>query len=371
MILRTLHWYMLRELLRIFLLTASALTTLLAFGGTFKPLTKEGLDVAQLMWVMLNMMPVMLAYTIPMAALFAAVLVYWRMSTDNEIVACRAGGVSFWAILIPALLLGLVVASADLVFVNYVVPVFVQRAEAAGQRDLGSMLVYQIGRGETFQYDKLRVYADHGEQESVPRTDLPPGIAQRTIVDLWGVAVASLGRDDRPQQIGVAPTARVTIDRPTGQNELQVRVSLADGTGLDPRIWKILSGSVNLIPPANRPPFTLPSLVRTKPSFLDWGELQRLSVHPEEWGLVRQILASIKRTWRTEVVAERCKAAFAPGAPQRFDMPGNEQAIVTAPAAGLEGDKQMFWAAAASVPVRVELCAGASPTSCTRAGAPR
>ena len=37
MVYKTLHWYIFRELMRIFLLTASALTTLLAFGGTFKP----------------------------------------------------------------------------------------------------------------------------------------------------------------------------------------------------------------------------------------------------------------------------------------------------------------------------------------------
>src|SRR5262245_53195121 len=96
MIYKTLHWYILRELLRVFLMTASALTTLLAFGGTFKPLTKEGLDVVQLMKITTNLMPAMLAYAIPIAALFAAVLVYWRLSTDNELTACRASGVSFW-----------------------------------------------------------------------------------------------------------------------------------------------------------------------------------------------------------------------------------------------------------------------------------
>src|SRR5664279_2257201 len=129
MIYKTLHTYILRELLRVFLLTASALTTLMAFGGMLRPVTKQGIDVSQVMVILLNLMPAMLAYAIPLAALFAAVLVYWRLSTDNEITACRAGGVSFWAIVLPALLLGLIVAAADLVFVNYVVPVFLQRVE--------------------------------------------------------------------------------------------------------------------------------------------------------------------------------------------------------------------------------------------------
>src|SRR3954471_19690890 len=129
MVFKTLHWYIFRELLRIFLLTASALTTLLAFGGTFKPFTKQGIEITQLMTIMLNLMPAMLAYAIPIAALFAAVLVYWRMSTDNEMTACRASGISFVSIVMPALFLGLLLASVDLVFVNYVVPVFLQRTE--------------------------------------------------------------------------------------------------------------------------------------------------------------------------------------------------------------------------------------------------
>src|SRR5580692_4648579 len=101
MIYKTLHWYIFKELMRIFILTASALTTLMAFGGTFKPLTKQGLDVFELLKIIMNLMPAMLAYAIPMAALYAAVLVYWRMSTDNEVLACRAGGISFGTIVLP------------------------------------------------------------------------------------------------------------------------------------------------------------------------------------------------------------------------------------------------------------------------------
>jgi len=69
MIYRTLHVYILRELLRVFLMTASALTTLLAFGGMFKPLTRQGIDIGQVMVLMFNLMPAMLAYAIPIAAL--------------------------------------------------------------------------------------------------------------------------------------------------------------------------------------------------------------------------------------------------------------------------------------------------------------
>src|SRR6185369_7150304 len=108
----------------------------------------QGIDVGHVMVLMFNLMPAMLAYAIPIAALFAAVLVYWRMSTDNELTACQAGGVSFMAIVLPAFALGVAVASVDLMFVNYVVPRFLQATERAVRKDLGSWIVSQIERQE-------------------------------------------------------------------------------------------------------------------------------------------------------------------------------------------------------------------------------
>ena len=106
----------------------------------------------------------LLAYSIPISALFASVLVYWRMATDNELTACRAGGISFITIVMPAFILGLAVASVDLVFVNYVVPHYLQAAERAIMKDLAGVLVGQVGRQEAFEYGKVIVYANQAEQ---------------------------------------------------------------------------------------------------------------------------------------------------------------------------------------------------------------
>ena len=199
MIYRTLHTYILKELLRVFLLTASALTTLLAFGGTFKPLTKQGIEVSQLMIIMLNLMPAMLAYAIPIAALFAAVLVYWRMSTDNELTACRAGGVSFTAIVMPAFLLGLTVAAVDLAFVNYVVPRFLQATERAIQRDFGKLIVGQINLHEKFQYEQKPIVVTADSAELLPGND-----PNTTTVHLHAMA-ASVLEKNKPTATVVTP----------------------------------------------------------------------------------------------------------------------------------------------------------------------
>lgn len=353
MILKTLHWYIFRELLRNFLLTAVALTTILAFGGTFKPLTKYGLDVGQLMWVLLNTMPAMLAYAIPLAALFAAVQVYWRLSTDNEVTACRAGGLSYYMMLAPALLLGISVAAADLVFVNYVVPVFLQRTERAVRKDLGSLLVHNIGRGEPFEYaNKLVVYADRGAE--IPyKGPLPPGVASRTIVRLEGMAASPL-KDGKQTLLAVAKAANVIIDEVAGKDEIQVLVQLEEGFAYRPDNLAVMSGSVRSLP-LDGTPMPIPSPFRDKVKFLNFRELWQLSAEPTRHNPIQEKLRKIAQVWRQQHIATQIQARWQPGAPMTFSQGPDEKVVVTAPAATLDSENQLAFTAVGSTPVRVDV----------------
>ncbi len=154
---KTLHWYISRELLRVFFLTTGVLTTILAFGGTFRPLTKQGLGLLQLLTVLTDLMPAMLAYSIPLAALFAAVIVYWRLATDNELTGARASGTSFAFLAAPALVLGIVVGGVDLAMVGYVVPAFLQKTSQSLQTDLASLLLHNVGQRQPFQFGNMVV----------------------------------------------------------------------------------------------------------------------------------------------------------------------------------------------------------------------
>jgi lipopolysaccharide export LptBFGC system permease protein LptF len=295
MVLRTLHSYILRELLRIFLLTASALTTLLAFGGMFRPLTRQGIDVRQLMILMINLMPAMLAYAIPIAALFAAVLVYWRMATDNELTACRAGGVSFIAIVMPAFFLGLVVASIDLGFVNYLVPHFLHTTERAIMRDLGSLLVGQINHSEKFEYNNFgTVYADHAEQVA---SDDP----KTTIVTLHGMA-AALYQKDKVAVIVVAREATARITNLPDQDAAQVDISVQDGSAFNPQqAFQRATGSLNDFRPEGRP-FIVPSQLRSKPKFLNRDQLIQLKKDPTKFPEVEKVVLEIRDNYRDQQI---------------------------------------------------------------------
>ncbi|MDP4219780.1 MAG: LptF/LptG family permease [Bacteroidota bacterium] len=82
----------------------------------------KGLDV----WTIIRLIGLNLAWMVvlamPMAALVASLMAFGSLAASNEMTAMKASGVSFMRMLFPALVLGLVLAYADLVFNNDVLP---------------------------------------------------------------------------------------------------------------------------------------------------------------------------------------------------------------------------------------------------------
>jgi lipopolysaccharide export system permease protein len=368
MVYKTLHWYIFRELLRIFLLTASALTTLLAFGGTFKPVTKQGIEITQLMTIISNLMPAMLAYAIPIAALFAAVLVYWRLATDNEMTACRASGISFVAIVMPALALGLLVASVDLVFVNYVVPVFLQRTERAIISDLGSLVTNQINQQGQFKYEnKLVLYADSAEQQ--PTTE--PNTSE---VVLHGMAALKL-KDGKPDVIVVARQANGLITNDPVTGEAAIKFTLMEAAAFNPATMSKISGSVPALTEGGKP-FIVASQLKSKPKFLNVSQLFNYDRNPMLFQPVRDIVDQLETLHEYQVVAERLYGAWniTGGAPMTLEMtgPGGSTAEfvkITAPRAELNPEKQLVFLGTPGKQVHVERYQGKTLTISYNCGA--
>src|SRR3954463_15288729 len=126
---RTLFWYIFWDLLKIFLLTSGVLAGIMSFGGLLRPLTEHGLDVGQVGRMLTYFQPAMWTYALPVAALFATTVVYGRLSADNEIVACRAAGISHLAMAFPALVLGMLIALISLLLLCFFVPLCMLKAE--------------------------------------------------------------------------------------------------------------------------------------------------------------------------------------------------------------------------------------------------
>src|SRR4030095_733008 len=60
----------------------------------------------------LSLLPTVLVFTLPMGVLCGTIIGLGRMSSDSELVAMRAAGVSTWRTLWPALAIGLVATAA-------------------------------------------------------------------------------------------------------------------------------------------------------------------------------------------------------------------------------------------------------------------
>jgi lipopolysaccharide export system permease protein len=95
------------ELIKVFLLSLTALTGLFLLGGLIQEATQRGLSPGQILMVIPLLIPNTLPYTIPATTLFATCVVYGRMAHDNEVLVLKSAGVNILHLLKPAMMLGI------------------------------------------------------------------------------------------------------------------------------------------------------------------------------------------------------------------------------------------------------------------------
>jgi len=164
----TLHRYIFRELLRVFVPTVVALTLILSLGSVLRPIQEYGVGPRQVIHLMGYFLPITLTFVLPMAALFAGALVYGRLTTDNELDACRASGIGLLTLIYPGLALAIIVAIANLLLSFYVMPVFIHSAEKALKADAKQILFRNIQRRRYYKLPpdgRFLIYADETEPE--------------------------------------------------------------------------------------------------------------------------------------------------------------------------------------------------------------
>ena len=71
----TLHRYIFRELLRVFLFAVVGLTLILSLGSILQPVQEYGVGPKQVVHLMGYFLPITLTFVLPMAALFAGALI--------------------------------------------------------------------------------------------------------------------------------------------------------------------------------------------------------------------------------------------------------------------------------------------------------
>jgi lipopolysaccharide export system permease protein len=99
---RSIFW----EVFKVFILSLVGITGIVVLAGVVAEASQQGLGPAQILAVIPLVVPSMLPYTIPTTTLFAASVVYGRLSHDSEIIAIKAAGINVMKVVWPALVLG-------------------------------------------------------------------------------------------------------------------------------------------------------------------------------------------------------------------------------------------------------------------------
>lgn len=282
----TLHWYVIRELLKTFALTAIGLTLLFTMGGgMFNMLRADMLTAVRLAQILYFVVPVALTLTMPVAALFSVTIVYGRLSADNEFNACRSSGINIHRLLAPALLLGAFTAAFTFSFSNYVIPSFVEGIERLVQRNLARTVINALETTGHIEYAKKYVlHADEFHEETAPPSGDDPDKRQKEYVVLRNAAFMFLDQGE-PARYGTTPRVRIEFGLVPETGEPRVVAHLENLRVFDQQRKHFYSlGDQQL------GPFPFPLEFERRPKWMDLSELLRFRNHTDELPELRKRL---------------------------------------------------------------------------------
>ncbi|MFO0843657.1 MAG: LptF/LptG family permease [Gemmataceae bacterium] len=134
------------ELCKVFVISLLGITGILLIAGIIAEASQQGLGPTQILAAIPLLVPSTLPYTIPATTLFAACVVYGRLSADNEVLAIKACGVNVLHVVKPGLVLGLVMSGATLGLYYHVIPYTHHLLREMVFRDAEGMLYSVLAR---------------------------------------------------------------------------------------------------------------------------------------------------------------------------------------------------------------------------------
>lgn len=117
--------YILRELVVPFILGLAVFTSILLIVRILKlveMVVNRGVPLGQILMLFSYILPAFLEVTVPMALLLAILVAFGRLSSDSEIIALRAAGISLYRLLVPVAAFALLIAVLTLGLSMYARP---------------------------------------------------------------------------------------------------------------------------------------------------------------------------------------------------------------------------------------------------------
>ena len=278
--------YILGEFLRVFLLSAGVLVTVIAFGAAIKPLAADTLfgPAQTAKFIAFATVP-MLQFALPFAAGFAATIVFHRLTKDNEIQAASASGISYQRILMPIFVFGILLVAIMVGLTQYVIPQFLAKMEQSISVDITRMFRKSIEKGIPYQIGDIQIYADKIYEQPNPET----GAHTRLI--LIGVAAAEL--DDLGRITTDVTAGTAIVDFHLQDNPRYIQLELRETVIYNPK-----KGELVETPVVQLKPIPIPNIANDQPTFMTLSEMQALRKNPDKFSTVIQAKNELAKALR-------------------------------------------------------------------------
>ena len=272
----TLQRYILREMGKTFALTAIALTGVVGLGWRVREMIRLGeVTPGQLVRLVLWLMPLAVALTLPIAALFSAAATYGRLSADNEFVACRSGGINLHWLLLPPVLLSLVSAVATFALVNFIIPGMARGVDELVRADLGVLVQQRLNSPRGIALGHGRGFAESSEVD-----------AANNRITLYRAAFIEV---DEGEWVRYGSAERAVLNIEHHDGGLRAK-GWMDGVSLYDRA----KGNFSDIARLDLPPNEIPKVVPEEIRFLNLFELLKYGSDPTGWREVREKLERVR-----------------------------------------------------------------------------
>lgn len=219
---KTLHRYLLRQVLASLLMTVAVFTFVLLLGNVVKEvlvlLVNRQAGLTTVLEAIGLLIPYVAVFALPMGMLTATLLVFGRFSADQELTAARASGVSLVSLVTPILLLSLLLCGLCAYTNLHLAPssrtAYKELLFRAGVKVVGAMLpegrsvkdfkgfVFYVGRNRSGELRDVIVYKLDQNGRAELRIRAPRGsftvdpTQQRITLELFDTRAAALINGD-------------------------------------------------------------------------------------------------------------------------------------------------------------------------------
>lgn len=221
---RILNRYITGSFLATFFATVTVFTFVLSIGGLFKltELLTRGVSWRPLVGIFLSAMPGALSFAIPISALTATLLVFGRLSADNEIIAMKSCGISLWQISRWVLPFAVVLVLLCLYVNNELAPAshYARRSAVSSLKNQSPLELLEEGRFIQ-EFKGLTVYIGRKRDknlEDLKIYDLRREGQKREIRAKSGIIIATTNKSDILIELTDVTIDPFSFDRPGAGN---------------------------------------------------------------------------------------------------------------------------------------------------------